>query len=326
MKRFLTILFTLAILLSLAGCGETNPQESPKDSTASTGGQEDIDLNEPESALSGLDTLIPEGWDDNNYGAYIYDVYDSEFLPDCFPAQIEGTLAYSTTFKDYTHDVLNQDYACGPVYFDSYADYSEYGVSFYADNEHLEQFFSALESKGMHGYMDGRDEGFPTGIWYEGFYGGNGWAMYLIFNTNDTHNDEFDGCLSVSATKDLYALPKSVSGIALPQTGIVTFDSESYTIQDFSEGYEDIDFDMANDSFPDSYFAAWVDYYGVCREDAQDYVAQLEGDGWTLEYPYTDEEDSYAMVLSKDGLYVIVDYENAYMQVGFSDMIENLTY
>ena len=66
-----------------------------------------------------------------------------------------------------------------------------------------------------------------------------------------------------------------------------------------------------------------------CRDDAVDYVKVLEDNGWEIESTYSDEEDYYCMILKKDQVYSIVkyeEYEGAYMLVGFSDMIENLTW
>ena len=74
MKRLLAILLAGLMLFSFAACGnnETDP--------ISQGDLDDLD-----DALDKLEQLLPEGWDENNYGAYIYNVWDSEFLPDCFP-------------------------------------------------------------------------------------------------------------------------------------------------------------------------------------------------------------------------------------------------
>ena len=332
MEKLISLFMIFMLIFTLAACGGKEPAGDPSETKAQEGDTlsqeqtEDVDLSELESALEVLEALKPEGWDENNYGAYIYDVYDSSALPECFPEQPEGTLAYETSIKDYSHDVLNQNYEVGPIWYDSYEDYRAYSVSFYANVEHLEQFLSALEAKGMHGQMDGQEEAFGSGSWWEGFYAGNGWAMYLFYNTNDIHNDEFDGCLTARATEDIYELPPSIAGIPLPQVGVIPSDPEYYTIQDFSNGYEDKDFDLANDSLPAEYYAAWMDYYGVTRQDAMDYVSLLEEQGWVIEYTYTDEADSYCIVLSKEGVYAIADYEEGYMAVGFSDMIENLTY
>ena len=337
MKKLLAILLAAMMLLTLVACG--NNQEDESDNSKTQSGKngnssaildESVNWSDVESALDILESLKPEGWDENNYNLYIYDVYDSDALPDCIPEQIDGTLAAMTSIKDYKHDVLNQDYCVGPVCYESYEDYREYNVSFYAKNEHLEAFISELESNGMKGYMEGEDEAFGSGDWWEGCYSDGEWLISLFYNTNDDKDGEYDGCLTVTATDDLYDLPRSIAGIPLPQFGVVTFDySAYYTIQDFTNGYEDVDFDIENDSFPAEYYAAWVDYYCVTRDDAVDYVKVLEDNGWEIESTYSDEEDYYCMILKKDQVYSIVkyeEYEGAYMLVGFSDMIENLTW
>ena len=325
MKKLFALLLAMTMLLSLVACGSGTGGEKddvPNDS--------DVNLDDVEDAFEILESLTPEGWDENNYYAYIYDVYDSSALPECIPEQIDGTLAYMTSIKDYKHDVLNGDYSVGVIYYDSYEDYRKYTVSFYAKNEHLDAFIAELEADGMIGYMEGEDEAFGSGDWWEGFYSNGEWAVSLFYNTNDNKNGEYDGCLTVSATDDLYDLPKSIAGVQLPQVGVVTFDySKGYTIQDFTDGYDDVDFDMNSDSFPTEYYAAWVDYYCVSRQDAVDYVKELENNGWSINYNYHDEEDYYSVVLKKGDVYSLVKYEKtegAYMAIGFSDMIENLTY
>lgn len=328
MQKIWVLLITLTMIFTFFGCSEkdNNNNSDIETSKSDLDSNETIDWGEVESAMDILESLKPEGWDENTYGAYIYDVYDSDVLPDCIPEQIEGTLVYDTSLKDYEHDVINGNYGVGPIYYESHEDYRQYGVSFYANKEHLEQFIAELEANGMHGYMDGDEEAFGSGLWWEGFYGGNGWAIYLMYNTNDDHDGEYDGCLNVAATEDLYELPESIAGIPLPQTGIVTYDYNYYTIQDFTNGYEDKDFDLKTDAFPAEYYAAWFDYYCVARQDAVDYFETLVNNGWALEYEYSDEEDDYCMVLKKDNVYAIVDYEDSYMEIGFSDMVESLTY
>lgn len=317
MKRVFVVLFVFLIVLTSCGSDDADNTDKALNSVNDDPGiteQNGDDIEE---------VSLPQGWDENNYGAYIYDIYDSEFLPDCFPAQIEGTLAFNTTFKDYTHDTLNGAYDVGVINYEGKENYREYGVSFYVTKAQMDGYISALEEKGMLGWMDESED---DSTWSEGFYGGNGWAMYLLFNPNDDHDGEYDGCLSVSATDDLYDRPASIDGIPLPEVGIVTFDYSNYTIQDYSEGYNDVDFDLGADSLPDEYYAAWFDYYCVAKQDAIDYVKNLESNGWAVEYEYSDEEDDYCMVLIRDDIYVIVDYENSVMNVGFSDMIENLSY
>lgn len=318
MKKILALLLAAMMIFTLAACGN-NDDDSP------TINNDDIltdeDLEDLDEALEILEALMPEGWDENRYGAYIYDVYDSDFLPDCFPKQIDGTLAYNTTFKDYDHDVLNGDYSVGYIMYESYEDYREYGVSFYVTEDQLNEFLVQIEAKGFKGEME-----IDSDYWTEGFYAKSDWAMYLVLNPNDDKDGEYFGCLSVSATDDLFELPKSISGTTLPTFGIVTSDYNYYTIQDFSEGYEDVDFDLTKDTFPPEYYAAWFDYYGVSKQNAVDYVEELEANGWGFEYNYGEDTDLYRIVLKKENVYAYCNYENGYLMLGFSDMIENLTY
>lgn len=329
MKKIVRLLMMALLVFSLVACGSNesnNEGNNANEGSTNSNLNNDVDLDDVDEALDLLESLQPEGWSQGNYGGYIYDVYDSEFLPDCFPSQVDGTLAYMTKFKDYKHDVMNQDYSIGELYYDSYEDYRCYSVSFYTTSDQLSSYIQAIVDKGMYGYMEGEGEGFGGQDWRYGFYAGNGWAMSLFYNPNDNKDGEFDGCVTVNATQDLFELPKSINQIPLPQKGITTTNQKVYTIQDFSNGYEDVDFDMVNGQFPDEYYAAWVDYFGYCKAYAQDYVTELQQAGWAIEYEYANEEDLYWMILKKDNIYANVKYEQSYLQVGFSDMIENFTY
>ena len=323
MKRILALLLALSMLLSFAACGgDTQPQD--QDGPALS--QDDLDdldedLEDLDDALEKLEALIPEGWDENQYGAYIYNVYDESFLPDCFPAAPEGIKADQTSFKDYHHDTMNGDYSMGPLWYEAKEDYREYSVGFYANQEQVDAYTTAVEAKGLIGGMT------ESGDWTYYDYFGNGWFME-IFVKALVANEEYDFWVTVSATDSLFTLPESISGIPLPQCGMVTFDHEKYyTIQDFSEGYEDVDFDLSSDTLPDAYYAAWFNYQCAVNQDAIDYAQQLKDLGWEVVWE-SNGEDGYRCCLQKDGIYAISNYYyyDCLLEVGFSDMVENLSY
>ena len=316
MKKLLTLCLVIVLLFSFAACSEKETPPAKSDEPILS--QENLeDLDE---ALEILDAMMPEGWDENDYGAYIYEVWDTEFLPDCFPEPIDGVKVDQTTFKDYHHDTLNGDYSVGPLYYESYEDYREYGLGFYATQEQLDAFVAAVEAGGLVG---GQTE---DGEWNIYEYFGNGWFMEIFANL--MHNDlNYDYWVSVSATDSLFALPEYISGIPLPQCGMVTYDHSYFTIQDFSEGYEDIDFDLSSDTLPAEYYAAWFNYCCATNQDAIDYAQQLKDLGWEVVWE-SDGEDGYRGCLQKDSVYAVSNYYDydCLMEVGFSDMVENLSY
>ncbi|MBE6985583.1 MAG: hypothetical protein E7434_08275 [Ruminococcaceae bacterium] len=327
MKKLFAFLIALIMLFSLAACGSDDNDRSDgqnEDSNASNndaGSDNDINISELDAAIDTLEQLIPEGWDENSYGAYIYNVWDSEFLPDCFPDAPEGIKVDQTTFKDYTHDTLNGDYAVGPLYYESKEDYREYGVFFYATEEQLDAFTGAVEAKGMEGGIT------EEGEWTFYNYFGNGWFME-IFVREALSEDDYQYSVSVSATDSLFELPASIDGIPLPQCGMTESDyNQYYTIQDFTNGYEDVDFDLSSDTLPSEYYAAWFNYYCAANQDAIDYAQQLKDLGWEVEWE-SDGEDGYRCCLHKDGIYAISNYYDydCLLEVGFSDMVENLSY
>ena len=166
------------MLFSFAACGNNETPSGGKETDPISQG----DLDDLDDALDKLEQMLPDGWDENKYGAYIYNVWDSEFLPDCFPAAPDGIKVDQTNFKDYDHDTLNGDYSVGPLIYDSYEDYREYGVGFYATQEQLDIFLAAVEAKGMTG---GQTE---DGDWCIYEYFGNGWFMEIF--ANQIHNDQ----------------------------------------------------------------------------------------------------------------------------------------
>ena len=317
MKKILAILLAAMMLLSLAACGTNDdPSESKGTDPISQG-----DLNDLDDALDKLEQLIPEGWDENKYGAYIYNEWDSDFLPDCFPTAPEGIKVDQTTFKDYKHDTMSGGYAVGPLNYEKKEDYREYGVFFYATKAQLDAFTDAVEAKGLKGGIT------EDGEWTYYNYFGNGWFME-IFVRESLSEENYDYSVSVSATDSLFDLPQSIDSIPLPQCGMTESDyNKNYTIQDFSDGYEDIDFNLKSDKLPTESYAAWFNYHCATNQDAKDYATQLKNLGWEVEWE-TDGEDGYRCCLKKDDVYAISNYYDydCVLEVGFSDMIENLTY
>ena len=326
MKKLLTLLLAMLMVFVLAACGKDT--ETPSDNNGGSGNNNsstpilsDDDMEDLEDAFDKPETLMPEGWDENKYGAYIYGVWDSEFLPDCFPAAPEGVKVDQTTFKDYKHDTMNGSYAVGPLSYETKEDYREYGVFFYATKTQLDAFTEAVEAKGMKGGLT------ETGEWTYYDYFGNGWFME-IFVRESISEEDYDYSVSVSATDSLFALPKSIDGIPLPQCGMTEFDyNKGYTIQDFTDGYDDVDFDLSSDKLPSEYYAAWFNYHCATNQDAIDYAQQLKNLGWAVEWE-SDGEDGYRCCLKKDGIYAISNYYDydCLLEVGFSDMVENLSY
>lgn len=326
MKKTLAIALALMMLLSLAACGgnkTTAGQKEPASGGAASndGALTDKDIEDVDKAIEALESMIPEGWTDGgNYASSIYKVWDDAFLPDaCFPAPIAGTEADGTYFKDYGDDTINGDYSVGPLWYESKDDYRTYRVTFYATDDQLAEFIAGVETKGLKGGQ------VNDGAWREYNYGGNGWFMYIFFNTNDNQDGKFAGCVTATATDDLWELPKSIDGIPLPQTGVIGHDCSSYTI--FDANNDEVEFDLAGDALPDNSYAAWFNYYGVTMQDAKDYAQQLVGLGWELQYE-SEDEDVYCSNLHKDGVYAVSNYlgYEAMMEIGFSDMIENLSY
>ena len=306
MKRMLAILISVLLVVLFSACGAD---------------KEGYDKDKPAVTTKGQQIKLPKGWGENNYGAYIYDVWDADFLPECFPAPMDGVKVEQTTFKDYDHDTLSGSYAVGPLFYDSYEDYREYGLSFYANSGELEAFIAAVEAKGLQGGLT------EEGTWTFYNYFGNGWFME-IFVREALGQDDYQYIVNVNATDSLFALPKTVSGIPLPQCGVTDYDyNKYYTIQDFSEGYEDVEFDLAKDKLPKQYYAAWFNYYGTVNQDAIDYAQQLKDLGWEVEWE-SQSEDGYRCCLKKDGVYAVSNYYayDCMMEVGFSDMVENLSY
>lgn len=333
MKKMITLSLSLMIILSLAACGGKKGDKDPAGSSpdvsqqqGDTGGLTQKELEDADKALELLEAMIPEGWDENNYGAYIYKVWDETFLPDCFPSPIDGVEVDQTFFKDYNHDTLNGSYDVGPLSYESKEDYREYGVRFYATEAQLEEFTAALEAKGFTGGQKGDREG----DWWEFYYYNNdGWFMYLFFNTNDDQDGKFDGALTASATDSVFPLPASVDGIPLPLKGMTDYDyTKDYCIDDYSSGkYDNTDFNLASDPLPSELYTAWFHYYAATMQDARDYAQQLVKLGWELQNESEDGDTYYSMLL-KDGVYAISNYYgyDVMMEVGFSDMAENLSY
>ena len=306
MNKLFALILVLAMVFTLCACGAD---------------KEDYDKDKPAVTTKGQQIKLPKGWGENNYGAYIYDVWDADFLPECFPAPMDGVKVEQTTFKDYDHDTLSGSYAVGPLFYDSYEDYREYGLSFYANSGELEAFIAAVEAKGLQGGLT------EEGTWTFYNYFGNGWFME-IFVREALGQDDYQYIVNVNATDSLFALPKTVSGIPLPQCGVTDYDyNKYYTIQDFAEGYEDVEFDLAKDKLPKQYYAAWFNYYGTVNQDAIDYAQQLKDLGWEVEWE-SQSEDGYRCCLKKDGVYAVSNYYayDCMMEVGFSDMVENLSY
>ena len=330
MKKRFALLLAFVMVLSLAACGGEDNDETSVNDGKKTGSSQQQTQNtpDPSGSLEDLEEFFkPDGWDENNFGAYIYDVWDEDVLPDCLPGPVDGVKVDQTTLKDYSHDVLNGDYSVGPLIYENYEDYRTYGVRFYATEAQLDAWLDALWANGFSGgQVSDRDS-----EWWEfNFCNNDGWFVYVFFNTNDNEDGEFDGAASVYATDDLFPLPEAIAGesIPLPQRGMTGNDyTEYYTAYDMN--YDDVDFDLTGSTFSElgEYFAAWFSYYGTEIQDAKDYAQTLVGEGWELQYE-SDSDGCYYSTLFRDGIYAVVNYYDydVMLEVGFSDIIENLQY
>ena len=324
MKKLFALLLALMMVFALTACGNNETPSGSEGGTPGTSNNNGLvndDLEDLEDAMDKLEELMPEGWDENNYGAYIYGVWDADFLPECFPEPIEGVKVDQTTFKDYDHDTLSGSYAVGPLYYESKEDYRSYGLLFYANQDQLDAFTAAVEAKGLNGGLT------EEGEWTYYNYFGNGWFMEIFVRATIAEED-YEYQVSVTATDSVFKLPESISGIPLPQCGMTDSDyNKYYTIQDFTDGYEDVDFDLSSDTLPTEYYAAWFNYLCATNQDAMDYAQKLKDLGWEVEWE-SDGEDGYRCCLHKDGIYAISNYYDydCVLEVGFSDMVENLSY
>ncbi len=334
MKKLLALLLALVMCLSLAACGDKpSGGNGEKPSNGTSGG--DIitqdDLDDLDDALDKLEALKPEGWDENNFGMYIYDIWDEDFLPDILPGPVDGVKPSQTNFKDYKHDVLNSNYSVGAVEYESYEDYHEYSVSFYATLDQLDAYIGELRSAGF----TGGEFSSSDSEWREFYFSHpDGWFLYIFFNTNDDDGGNFDGCASVSFTDDLHDIPASIAGVKLPAVGAASYDyaAESwYEIYDMASGDMDtLEVDW-NGSFPDKEKYSWwifFNYYGVDAQQVFDYRDSLVSDGWELQSSDDDTSDGYtSSTLYKDEVYMVVKWNSrSVLEVGFSDMIENISY
>lgn len=328
MKKLFALLLILAMLFSLTACS------SGEENTPSANGQQTTTASVPQNADEALEDLEemmeflkPEGWDENKFNAYIYDVWDEDFLPDVLPGPVDGIKADQTSFKDYSHDVLNGDYSVGPLIYDSYEDYRTYSVRFYATEEQLDEYIEALRSEGFSGgQLSDRDS-----EWWEfNFSNNDGWFVYIFFNTNDNEDGQFDGAATLYATDSLFPLPEAITAedIPLPQRGMTSYDyTEYFTAYDMN--YEDVDFDLSGSTFDElgEYFAVWLSYFGTEIKDAQEYAHTLADAGWELKYE-NEDEGCYNATLEKDEIFAVVNYYDydVMLEIGFSDTIENLQY
>ena len=340
MKKLLIIALALIMTISFAACplgGGDDEQPPANDKTPAATPDEDIGLSDKEledfeNALEILEALKPEGWSENNYNMYIYDVWDEDALPDCLPGPIEGMKPSQTSIKDYKHDDLQSDYSVGLIHYNSHEEYRSYNVSFYATNDQLLSYVDALKANGFSG---GTSDSLEEDTWIEFHFSTDGWYVYIFFNTNDDDGGAFDGHATVYATDSLHERPKTFAGTPLPQTGAVSYDVMSYFyIESYNYTTDEMggfDFPLnTNDAFPDSTeqsWWTWLTYYGADHEAAKAYTQQLVNEGWTLTSEYEDYSGDYYSFLEKDGVYASSKCYGGYEhEVGFSDMVENLSY
>ncbi|MBQ2697228.1 MAG: hypothetical protein IJF59_01025, partial [Clostridia bacterium] len=71
----------------------------------------------------------------------------------------------------------------------------------------------------------------------------------------------------------------------------------------------------------------WFSYFGTEIQDAKDYAQTLAGAGWELRHE-SESDGCYYSTLHKNGIYAVVNYYDydVMLEVGFSDIVENLQY
>jgi len=351
MKKLVTIALAMVLALSLlTACGgNSNSNNTPSSgntsgsSTSTTsasstpsGGLTDKEIQDANDAMDQLEAWAKaQGWDDNQYGNWIYGVWDSDVLPGCVPKEIEGVKADQTTYKEKRHDTYNGDYHVGSMGFPDQK-YEVWGVSFYCDDDQLDAFIGAIEAGGFFGGQTEVSEYAPTWEWI-----GNGYYAHLYVNAQISGEEGYNKLASFYITETRQTpRPSSFQGLKLPDVG----EYLSYTPDGIGFGWDTAS-DNSVENFWDPYadkgtlpdqWYVWYNFFGVTVDQAKAYAQQLVSQGWTVEYENNDDygwgetpRPAYSCQLIKNGIYAAVsvnDYSVYGIDVRFGTMAESLYY
>lgn len=326
MKKLLLLSLALALALCLAACGVKDAvQDAVRDAVdgGDSAGQAGGEQKDASGAFAQLEEWArAQGWDENPYGNWIVGVWDSDVLPACVPAEIEGVKADQTTYKEKRHDTYTGSYEVGRVSFgDQY--YEEWGLSFYCTDGQLEQFANEMAAAGFAGgYYD--YSYYPEYHWC-----GNGYYAFMQVNTELLGEEEYDNLAVFSITPDdKNPRPTTFKGTRLPDFGVVTRDYSEGTGFGYESDDESVDnfWNPITDSgaLPAQAWSLSLEYFGGTEQQARDYVQGMAGQGWGIAYEHG--EDGYTCQLEKDGMVAGVRWSDYTCTVGFANMGEMLWY
>ena len=261
---------------------------------------QEIDYNPPSIGTG------PEGWTWREDYGWIDGVWDSDVLPENFPAMIEGVLVDDTWYYAYGCDNRFNS-KVGEMYFEDY-EFEEWELSFWATDDQLAAFQQALADNGFVGsdgeYWDDIDITMTDGEVY---------LYYTVDECDDKEGYQWEIWCDMTYIESVY--PAKYEGIDLPQLGM--FDNDPLADfmgwdEEFNEVEVQYDFDSGTGEIP-AYHRLWLHYFGVTQDEYMEYLDyiktevladQTEAD-WE-EYSY---DDTYCFFFERNGDYYVLYYQ-----------------
>jgi len=261
---------------------------------------QEIDYNPPSIGTG------PEGWTWREDYGWIDGVWDSDVLPENFPAEISGVKVDDTWYYGYGCD-NRFNTSVGDLYFEDY-EFEEWELSFWATDDQLAAFQQALADHGFVG---------SDGTWFDDIditmTDGEIYLYYTVDECDDKEGYQWEVWCDMTYIESQF--PAKFEGIDLPQLGMFDNDPLAEFMgwdEEFNEVEVKYDFDKGTGEIP-AYHRLWLDYFGVTLDEYMEYLDYLKTEvlsdqteaDWD-EYSY---DDTYCFFFERNGDYYVLYYQ-----------------
>ncbi len=353
MKKILTILFSIIMILALVGCKKNKKPvgsggNSENNGTENNGGTgngggntvvkpgDDYDPYDPEQYIYKsvfANSPYKDQWDTSKSGATLDHIWDSSVLPETFPKKPSSIIEVDHTGYVGKYDYKYGSYPPGRLYYEyekndeKYWEY--YTVLCTGTKETLDSLIEDM-SDNFECY-DERDDGIG-----ETRFGGELHAysknlyIFIQYYENGSYNldtFEFEGDGTVTYTlyamPALHQLPKIVEGIPLLQVGYMMYPLDYITCyNDGDDDYTFIDYDFktgkADGTLKENWTTEEISYYGAKMTDIENYQTQLINAGFSLQFG-----DYNYWWYTKGDINLVIQYDTDYKCASVTVLVGN---
>ncbi len=319
MKKFLSTLLALALAcatcFAFVACDDGNGNGGGGGGTGGGGGS---------SSVTNIYDNSPhkDKWDRNDYGSWVYDVWDSTVLPSYFPSQPAGEMKeLETTYEAATDKMLGSTFRVGSIDVDEQVE--NYGVHFQGTMAQVESIKAEMEQKGFLVHTVS-DYDWQTGEEELERYDCYSKDNFVCISVNERYGvSDGETCpytVSITAVGKIFDYPDTFAGLPMP-LGYLTQEAGYSQVE--GEDYDYVDYPLSIAPTAEYWGIYEMSFMGISLTQYQNYVTQVTGAGYTVTSSSTPtgSENVYRANLNNGTNYLILTFyaDDSYVVLGFSN-------